>query len=188
MRGLHATVLEDSSGTCVRLEGEVDVSTATDLAFVLDDVIGREAPLLTIDLTGVTFLDSSGLRVLLRSERAVRESGGGLVLAGAGRTVSRILDMAGVAHRFGLDPDPEERSRRCHPAGTTRPRHWSVACADILPDSTCGAIEGTSEADLLDRIYHHLSVVHAVIDITPALVEKVARVLPRYESKGRAYS
>ena len=55
---------------------------------------------IVIDLTGVTFLDSSGLRVLVRSRQDVIDAGGRFRLRGATDVVERVLQITGLADTF----------------------------------------------------------------------------------------
>jgi anti-anti-sigma factor len=60
--------LETVDGVPVaRITGEVDASNAADLTNRLRDVADREGPGLVLDLTGVEYIDSSGLRMLLNA-------------------------------------------------------------------------------------------------------------------------
>jgi anti-anti-sigma factor len=53
-----------------------------------------------IDLAGVRFIDSSGIRALLRARRRASEGGVTLELANAGPAVGRVLATAGLEHLF----------------------------------------------------------------------------------------
>lgn len=57
---------------------------------------------LILDLNGVTFIDSSGLRSLLEANRRQRERNGRLVLRGVGPEVSRLLEITGTESQFEI--------------------------------------------------------------------------------------
>src|SRR5919202_189512 len=59
---------------------------------------------LVFDLSAVTFVDSSGLRELLRARMECDRRGGRLVLAGVPRTVARLLDLTGTTTMFEIAP------------------------------------------------------------------------------------
>jgi anti-anti-sigma factor len=82
--------------TCVRLNGRLDAAGADqiDLRFTSNVVSpGRNA---IIDLSGVTFIASMGLRLLISTARSLRLKGGTLVLFGAQELVKSVLDDAAL--------------------------------------------------------------------------------------------
>ena len=94
--GTHLLVREDDSTLVV--SGEIDMSTAGMLWVTINATFGPGEPA-RLDLSEVTFIDSSGISVLLR---ATRERD--LRVTGASRQVQRVLDMAGLLPVFGVPP------------------------------------------------------------------------------------
>ena len=90
------------------LSGEIDLSTVTELEERLEDSLGGDPSLLVLDLREVTFLDSSGLRLLLRLDERQRTAGGRLVLVKGGRRVERVFELTGAAERLEMVADPAE--------------------------------------------------------------------------------
>src|SRR5262245_21242992 len=84
------------------LEGELDMATAGDLAEALRETGGGE-PLL-LDFSGISFMDSSGLRVIL--EAASGRNGGGLVILHPAPQVQRVLDISIPGGTAGLEVRP----------------------------------------------------------------------------------
>lgn len=79
--------------TVVALVGEVDATNSDELHDLLDSV-GRERPaLVLIDLSGLSFMDSTGLRMLLRSSRVLDQQGGVLGLVSPQAAVVRVLQL-----------------------------------------------------------------------------------------------
>ncbi len=79
------------------LTGELDHHSAAKTRQMLDEAVSTvRAPELTLDMNGVTFMDSSGLGVVLGRYRTVTQRGGRLYIGGASRTAEKILRMAGV--------------------------------------------------------------------------------------------
>lgn len=80
-----------------QLTGELDHHCAAETRRALDALLSnpgiRE---LELDLRGVSFMDSSGLGVILGRYRTLSRRGGKLALCGANKYVERILRMAGV--------------------------------------------------------------------------------------------
>ncbi len=79
----------------VRVRGELDVATAPSLERLL--LRPRErGEVVELDLTELDFMDSTGLRVLLRAQRAAERGGWEVVLTGASAPVRRLFDLSGV--------------------------------------------------------------------------------------------
>lgn len=75
------------------VSGEIDAHTAPQVATAIaESPEGR----LLIDLAGVEFVDSSGLRVLIEAHQSRQEAGRSLVLANPSPVVTRLFDIAGV--------------------------------------------------------------------------------------------
>jgi len=80
----------------VRLSGEVDAVTTPEVREALDDAIGQGCRSIVLDLTEVTYLDSSALGLLVWADHRLQPCRGTLLLAGAGRDVARILELSGL--------------------------------------------------------------------------------------------
>ncbi|KUN79926.1 anti-anti-sigma factor [Streptomyces bungoensis] len=75
--------------------GEIDHQTGDTLAQALD-VSGAPRPRVVVDLGQVTFMDSSGINVLITAHRTLTEAGGWLRLARPGQSVQRVLRLVGI--------------------------------------------------------------------------------------------
>lgn len=80
----------------VWLTGELDHHNAAAIRQELDRLLAPGIRELVLDLSGVSFMDSSGIGVVLGRYRTMEERGGKLAIAGANGYVERILRMAGV--------------------------------------------------------------------------------------------
>lgn len=80
-----------------RVKGELDHHTAAQARTQLDALLSdQEIGELALDLKGLTFMDSSGLGVILGRYRLLAQRGGRMTIGGANQYVERILRMAGV--------------------------------------------------------------------------------------------
>jgi anti-sigma B factor antagonist len=79
--------------TLVELVGEADVTNSDALREVLDAEVAKQPRTLIIDLTGLRFMDSSALHVILRANRAMDRQGGVLALAGPRDPVAKMLRL-----------------------------------------------------------------------------------------------
>ena len=79
------------------LRGEVDHHRARSLMRELENLVDTTAPReLILDLSGVTFMYSSGIAVVLRTWRQVQSLGGQLRLTGVPEQAGKVLRAAGV--------------------------------------------------------------------------------------------
>lgn len=86
----------ESSGatyTVVVLAGEVDATNSDEMYGVLESVVTQQPRLLIVDMSELSFMDSTGLRMLLRSSRTLDQQGGVLALAAPQTAVARVLQL-----------------------------------------------------------------------------------------------
>jgi anti-sigma B factor antagonist len=87
--------VEDGTAS-VSLAGELDLAGARQLEACLDEV-EREGPArLIIDLAGLAFIDSTGLRLLLQADARARERGCELLLRRGEPSVQRVFEVTGA--------------------------------------------------------------------------------------------
>ena len=104
---LSVAVEQGPEVTTVALSGEVDLATIERVEEALAPMAhGRT---LVMDLRGLTFMDSTGLRLLLQLDLRARAEGWRLVVARApGGTVADLLQLARMAERVTVVSDPAE--------------------------------------------------------------------------------
>ncbi len=85
--------------------GEIDSTAEKEfVAHVLDTIEATDAERIVLDLNLVTFIDSSGLRLLLKGQRQADRQGIPLTLmVSPGNPVSRLLEVAGVREMFAYE-------------------------------------------------------------------------------------
>lgn len=86
----------------VHVGGEIDVYTAPELRRELDEHIHRGCRDLVVDLAKVTFLDSTGLGVLVGRLKLVRAQGGGMRILGATERVLKVFTITGLDRVFDI--------------------------------------------------------------------------------------
>lgn len=94
--------------------GDVDAGTSGRVDSSLDGLLSAGATDLIVDATDVTFLDSSGLRSLIRARQAFTESGGTFVIDGMSPAVLRLLELTGLLE-LGATPEAAGREDRSEP-------------------------------------------------------------------------
>jgi len=104
--GVHVDTVD--GGCTVTVTGDVDVTSAPVLADCLQSMLARpDLTAVDLDLSGVTFLNAAGLRVLVVAHRAARTTGTVLrVHAGRVRAVLRPLEITGLTSTFAIDDAP----------------------------------------------------------------------------------
>ena len=85
--------------------GRIDGANAGAAEVELKAVLESAGPNLIMDLSGVDYLSSAGLRVVLVAAKSTRASGGKLVLAGPRPAISEILAMSGFNRIIETAPD-----------------------------------------------------------------------------------
>ncbi len=90
------------------LSGRVDTITADDLRASLNGAIERGYNQLVIELSGVEFMSSAGLREMVSALKTVKRSGGDLRLANPSEKVKEVLDLAGLDTIFQIFPTTVE--------------------------------------------------------------------------------
>ncbi|GHU83850.1 anti-sigma F factor antagonist [Clostridia bacterium] len=91
----RATVSRDT--VTVQLEGDLDHCSAERVRATLDALIAdRSIKRLVIDLERMTFMDSSGIGVIIGRYRTLSRRGGSVAVRGASPQVDRIFQMSGL--------------------------------------------------------------------------------------------
>ncbi|MFB7512023.1 STAS domain-containing protein [Streptomyces sp. NPDC056144] len=91
-----AVEIRDGRTAVLTVAGELDMETADLLHELLTEQVGKGRRRLVLDLSALSFMDSSGLNVLIQAVNKARESDGDLYLAAPTPAVRRILEITGV--------------------------------------------------------------------------------------------
>jgi anti-sigma B factor antagonist len=86
------------------LEGEIDLHVSPRVAAALGAMIEQKPERLVVDLSAVSYIDSSGLAVLIEGMQNVEAYGGKFVLAGLQEKVRPIFEMARLDQVFIIFP------------------------------------------------------------------------------------
>lgn len=101
---MPVTVRIQSRTMIAALSGEIDHHGARAVMDALDRAISTHLPLrMEVDLSGVTFMDSSGLALLIRTHRAVQGLGGSLRVTHIPAQPRRVLDAAGLSRIIPME-------------------------------------------------------------------------------------
>jgi anti-sigma B factor antagonist len=93
----QVTIDDEGPHVTLTLDGEIDIETCVDH---LPRVLAYDGRDVTIDVGKVTFIDSSGLGLLIKLRRRADDSGGTVHLVNQPPCVAKLLEMSGLADFF----------------------------------------------------------------------------------------
>ncbi len=99
--------LQVSDDGVVVVSGDLDATNAPSLQDTFDDLSNRAHQRVVLDVAGLTFLDSSGLRVIAATRADFGRLGRSLAIRGASTPTRRLLAMAGLVPLLEID-DPDD--------------------------------------------------------------------------------
>ncbi len=99
---LRVIVSSAGSGHEVRLLGELDMSTASQLRDELVRLASDGATLVTVDLSDLAFIDSTGLSVLITGLKRLRQQGGDMALRSPTPGTRKVLEITGLTEVFAI--------------------------------------------------------------------------------------
>ncbi len=82
--------------TLVTVDGRVDSSNAAELDGALKDTLGKGQNNIAVNLSGVNYMSSAGLRSLVSALRECKKSHGNLVISAPSERVSEVFELAGL--------------------------------------------------------------------------------------------
>ena len=89
------------------LEGEIDLHVAPGIAASLKSTLADKPKQVIVDLSRVSYIDSSGLAVLIEAMQNVAGYGGSFALAGLQEGVRPVFEIARLDQVFRIFPDVE---------------------------------------------------------------------------------
>ena len=132
----------DNGPSVVRVMGEVDLATVKELERALREARESQTDSVIVDLTGCTFLDSSGLRAMAETRRHLERANRRLALALSNPGVLRIFQITALEHVFETTP-------RCA-------RRWTAMAPVPKPGYHWRSRVPARASELLNRRWHDL--------------------------------
>lgn len=106
---LNIQVREVKTGTYViALEGELDMSTSPQVRNTLLPLFQKKSAHIIVDLSGVPYIDSSGIATFVEGLQLSRKGKTRFTLAGASTAVESIFELAYLKSVFEMAPDVQE--------------------------------------------------------------------------------
>ncbi len=103
---LEIAVSEDGGVRLLRLTGELDMAGVDQFERLLALDEAPDTATFVLDLRGLTFIDSSGLRALIMADQRVRANGSRFVVVRGTDRVHEVMELTGVAQRMELVDEP----------------------------------------------------------------------------------
>src|SRR5688572_20246784 len=102
--GFTCELIRAQNTVTARLHGELDVVSSDEAQSVLEGALGegQNGQRLIIDLRGVEFMDSTGLRLLLRWDAASRADGFRVDLVRGPEQIQRLFELTGLQNHFSF--------------------------------------------------------------------------------------
>jgi anti-sigma B factor antagonist len=86
----------------VALDGEIDLHQSAQVLARLDPLIAARCPSIRVDLSGVTYMDSSGLATMIDAMQRTQSYGGEFALAGIRPNVMKVFQIARLDQVFRI--------------------------------------------------------------------------------------
>ncbi|MBL6958668.1 MAG: STAS domain-containing protein [Rhodospirillales bacterium] len=94
-------IKEEGGVIVIALEGDVDLESSPEARKVLLDCVGRKSPIF-VDLSGVSYIDSSGVASLVEALQTARKAGFGMSLVAVSQDALRVLQLAHLDKIFPI--------------------------------------------------------------------------------------
>ncbi len=119
----------------VVLAGELDSRSSDELSRVLNAELEDDRRELLLDLAGLDYISSAGLRVLVMVTRRLSAEGGHMIVCAPNRDVEQVFEIAGMKRLFDI------RKSRADALRELKERHRVAAICDLIR----GLLEGESD-------------------------------------------
>ena len=94
---MEVNILEQNNEKIVAIKGRMDTITSTDLEMKVSKVWAEPGITLIFDCTGLEYISSSGLRVILSAQKQVSAHGGKMIVRHLSPEVYNVIELTGFA-------------------------------------------------------------------------------------------
>jgi anti-anti-sigma factor len=104
-----ATVHDRHGSAVVVLQGELDMRAAPQLDQVLESLVAKGHAAVVLDFAGLSFIDSSGISVLIAAQQGLQARGGHLAIHSARAHARKVFEISGLTELLDVRAEgPEE--------------------------------------------------------------------------------
>jgi len=93
---MEITTRDHKRANVIRVTGSVDAKTSTELETKLKEYLEAGHYNLILEMDGVSFLSSAGIRTIITTQRTAKAHNGALVIAQPSENVREVLNLAGL--------------------------------------------------------------------------------------------
>ena len=108
MRSFNVETSEGDNATHVKLSGDLDLSTAKRAEEAIEQAERSGHPTVVVDLRGLSFMDSTGLRVIVSADKRARRSNKRVVIVQGPAPVRRVFEITRLDERLDIVDAPEQ--------------------------------------------------------------------------------
>lgn len=101
---LTITSDHDAGEARLTLEGELDLASSTQVEEQLAGLEAQRPTRIVIDLGGLAFIDSTGLRTLIQADQRAREAGTEMILRPGDDSIQRVFELTGALDVLRFEP------------------------------------------------------------------------------------
>lgn len=105
---LDVSARREPDATIVTLGGEVDLRTSPQLRNTFLELLDTKPPRIIIDLSGVSYVDSSGVGTIVELKRRAMRSGSDVILVGLQTRVRSVFEITRLDKFFTIAKDVDE--------------------------------------------------------------------------------
>jgi len=119
---------DDAAISRLVISGDMEAESADRVREALAEALRRHRPIrIDMDVRGLTFLDSAGIRVLIMCQADARQAGAHIVLVNTPPMIHRVLEITGLLEHFGVT--------RPHDAEPAAPATTDVDAGPLYPST-----------------------------------------------------
>ncbi len=107
-------ITDEHSIKCITAKGRIDALSASDIRKIFDGLILAGERTLLVDMAGVHYVSSAGLRIFIGTQKDLKKVGGEIILSGINEAVFEVFKMSGLASFFRVVADREAVSDLLH--------------------------------------------------------------------------
>ena len=108
---MEISVQNKANYTLIQLEGSLDIYTSLDLKAALEEHIKDDSPDVVIDMEKLTYIDSSGIGILIKALNYVQSMNGKLCVANLKPAIEKVFKVSGLTSYFEILTREEFKSR-----------------------------------------------------------------------------
>jgi anti-sigma B factor antagonist len=95
---LTVSIRREASGAVIAIDGELDLYGSQRLRAAVAELLTEPVELVELDATGLTFIDSAGVRAILLARSGAAERGVRFRISGVSPQIRRVMEIAGAGH------------------------------------------------------------------------------------------